>query len=1200
MAVNDQRLDQEIVLSVVLEEFRTALREEIEAARRSAASSGVRLLDGRRVGGAGGSTQYAFRVESALNLPDDSPGDLHVPGRPGRPLETTVVAIDGLQITVSVAEDLGDYVPSATLQSDLTFLLRALIQRVEGFASRENPAGARLLGESPSTGDPVDWPGDGLNRRQAEAVASALGRDTTFIGGPPGTGKTRTIGKIGEQLVRAGRTVLVVSHTNSAVDQALMEISADLGPDLIDGSVLRLGEPHDPRLIENERLQAATHIRERSQDLLDRKEELETERGAKTARLTIVQPLLAVARWLAQAPAEVASARDNLADVHEAKRETDELEASALKAEKSHLALIAIAEQARDLQGELDEAEPRREELDRWRTLLVPAEERLHEAERLAHHAHALYERTVAANAVSRRLRGLPKPAVQKHVVAQRRAAETAARDERDQISSRLADLREPLLELDGQVNAFEREHGATLAQLVEEELEAQQLAARARAIAMASRKRAKGLASSLRRKVRDRLAELAEWQLVDGRQVVDTESGIAALAGALAAAERALAGHSLDELQREETELTAALRAIVSELDEIEEALAAVETVVIGEAVVVATTLTRAYKRDSVQARRFDTVILDEASMAPIPALWVVAGLAEANVVVVGDPKQLPPIKHSEHPLAEKWLGEDIFHVAKVEQAADTGQPPANLVQLQVQYRMHPQISVIPNTLVYRGDLRDGDGVDDDSELDGWYQRGWGHDSPVLLVDMQPLNAWVTSVKTGRAAGSRLNFLSAIVSVDIAERLLQPDRPSIGSGERPRVLIEAPYRPQPRLVNRLIKEAGLEREVVPGTAHTFQGSEAPVVIFDFVLDEPHRQAGLFDPRRNDDNLRLLNVALTRARRRLIVLGDFAWISQHANRDASLRKLVAMLRDRYPLVSALDVVTDRLHTRAAEAHHLIAGGKDAPNHRRIVITQEHFFPLLARDLDSARKRVVIYSPFLTPDRVGELEPHLRAAIERGVRVWLVTKTLDERSAGHRETSASIENVLKRWGIEVLHKYHMHEKLIFIDDELLWSGSLNALSFSDTQEVMERRVSRDVVNDYSNVLRLDTLIAAHEQHEDVCPVCDGELVAAESRNGDPFYWRCLTEDGYTRSIDRPAPRDGLLPCAVASCGGPVEFKQMPSGPHWRCKDNPRHRQRVIASHLRLPRMRALIPRRELAQLVRDLAPRRPLGEQLSLS
>ena len=103
---------------------------------------------------------------------------------------------------------------------------------------------------------------------------------------------------------------------------------------------------------------------------------------------------------------------------------------------------------------------------------------------------------------------------------------------------------------------------------------------------------------------------------------------------------------------------------------------------------------------------------------------------------------------------------------------------------------------------------------------------------------------------------------------------------------------------------------------------------------------------------------------------------------------------------------------------------------------------------------------------------------------------------------------------------------------------------------------------------------------------------GRARPAESRNGDPFYWRCLVPDCYTRSLDRPAPRDGLLPCS--SCGGPVEVRQMPSGPHWRCTLNLRHRQRVV-THLKLPRMRELIARRDLARLERDL-PQRGLFEK----
>jgi multidrug efflux pump subunit AcrA (membrane-fusion protein) len=105
--------------------------------------------------------------------------------------------------------------------------------------------------------------------------------------------------------VRREGSVLVVSHTNSAVDQAILEIVHDLGDDLVDGSVLRLGTPRDQRLAERERLLAETHIKERSQELLDRQAELLHERADKTVRLEEVRRLLAIAEWRAQADTEL-------------------------------------------------------------------------------------------------------------------------------------------------------------------------------------------------------------------------------------------------------------------------------------------------------------------------------------------------------------------------------------------------------------------------------------------------------------------------------------------------------------------------------------------------------------------------------------------------------------------------------------------------------------------------------------------------------------------------------------------------------------------------------------------------------------------------------------------------------------------------------------------------------------------------------
>jgi hypothetical protein len=52
---------------------------------------------------------------------------------------------------------------------------------------------------------------------------------------------------------------------------------------------------------------------------------------------------------------------------------------------------------------------------------------------------------------------------------------------------------------------------------------------------------------------------------------------------------------------------------------------------------------------------------------------------------------------------------------------------------------------------LIYDQTLVDGEGVDEDSVLDGWFSRGWGHDRPVLRVDMRPLNAWVMNHPVAR-----------------------------------------------------------------------------------------------------------------------------------------------------------------------------------------------------------------------------------------------------------------------------------------------------------------------------------------------------------------------------------------------------------------------------------------------------------------
>jgi hypothetical protein len=378
-----------------------------------------------------------------------------------------------------------------------------------------------------------------------------------------------------------------------------------------------------------------------------------------------------------------------------------------------------------------------------------------------------------------------------------------------------------------------------------------------------------------------------------------------------------------------------------------------------------------------------------------------------------------------------------------------------------------------------------------------------------------------------------------------------------------------------------LLREEKLEEDARAGTVHNLQGSEASVVIFDLVNDEPQWRVGMFIQKYDDMTRRLLNVALTRARRRLIIVGDFNYIEKHSKKAFIGSKFIPFLRISYPCIDALDVVNSGLAAKAVKAQTLVTSGDVIPDEKRLVVTQEHFYKFLINDLTKAKQRIIIYSPFITQNRLSFLELQLRAAMERGVNVYVVTKSKQERKK-ERNLYEMLEKSLAKWGVIIIHKRGMHEKLIFIDDDILWEGSLNPLSFSNTSEHMERRVSRTVVKDYAHNLRLSDLVGEYEEGTPTCPVCGKELIACEGRD-DPFYWRCIDHNNgcfYTRSIDQPPLKDGIIKCR---CGSDVEYGEWGGKPAWRCTTNRHHHQPIVRTHLFLLKMREMIPPKKRSKL-----------------
>ena len=1283
MPQQHERQDREpIALTGMLAEFRDALEAEMKAARSHAATNAVSLVNGRRIAQVGGGYQYVFDIENALNLPGDAPGDLHVPGRSR--LEVTIISIDGTAITLSVPEQLGSVVPSAKLQSDLSQLMRRLIERIEALAERPNPTGDRVLGLEPASGSPQHVARDDqqLNAEQVKAVASSLGRDTTFIWGPPGTGKTSTIGAIGEALCRNGRSVLLVSHTNAAVDQALWHIGETVDPaELASGRVIRVGDPKDQRLLQEPDLLLGTHVAHRSEELTRHREELGDERTKQVKEAQRLSRLIDLCEWVTEADRDLETMSDELQEIQdiEAKLVQVRAEQSELSAQADHWTTAARAAQhAVRQETDLAELDQRNEDIRQRQALceskLVSARDGLAHSEKLLgsaqavaplrfragqlpspvdqtehvksatglaartaerrenlaarlSEAEAVHNESTSVGRLTRMWRRLPPPEKQIELVdhlkadlgkaTQQTTRADQALEKEEHVLSEVEELHRELRlaadvpQADEQAKAVDKQRGvveavhrrlgkvcrtleagmakrAGLSEAIErfrcdyilgpQEVLAEAEAREARLAEVKSHgdelvRQCAPRRDSLAQLLRGRLRALKDWGLAQETDET-AESMLVAIRDAHSRAVSETESMDLDELRRGRADVNERIKAIEHTIREIDEALKKVEELVIADATVVATTLTRAYLRDSIQSRRFDTVILDEASMAPIPALWVAASLADHNGVVVGDFKQLPPIVLSDNELAQKWLGRDVFEVAGMMSPVGA---PEHFVALREQFRMHPEISAIPNVLFYDNELRDARGTDCDSSLTCWYRHDWGFDCPVLLVDMEPVHAWVTSVPRGRRRSSRLNFLSATVCVDIAETLLRADRERLEPGERPRVLITCPYRPHAQLLEMLLREHDLTGDVLAGTTHSFQGSEADVVILDLVNDEPHWRVGMFNPNFDDRIRRLLNVALTRAKRRLIVLGDFKYIGKQAKKAFLGATLLPFLQSRYRCESALDIAPAGLSARAARAQSKVFGGEIEPDADRLTVTQEHFYPMLQGDISRAESRLVIFSPFITEARLAMLEPHLRAAVERGVRVFVVTKTRDEHDAGYR----FVEEALRTWGAVVIHKKGMHEKLVFVDDRVIWSGSLNPLSFRDTQEIMTRWDSPRVFKEFATTLRLHDLLAEYGEGPPSCPICGCEVVASEG-NRAPFYWRCVADHCYRRRIDQPPiAKDGIVRCL--NCGGDVIYGTWGDKRVWRCVENKRHRQPIAWTDLHLPKMRALIPKRELNKL-----------------
>jgi ATP-dependent RNA/DNA helicase IGHMBP2 len=255
-----------------------------------------------------------------------------------------------------------------------------------------------------------------------------------------------------------------------------------------------------------------------------------------------------------------------------------------------------------------------------------------------------------------------------------------------------------------------------------------------------------------------------------------------------------------------------------------------------------------------------FDLVAMDEASQATEPLSWVPLCLAR-KAVFAGDSNQLPPTIYSKE-AAQQGLQVTLFDRLKdiLPQTVQT--------LLRVQYRMHEDIMRYSSDRFYEGKLIAHESVarHTAAELEG-VQPTDLTSRPVTYVDTAGAGfdeSWNEMLE------SRENKGEAGLAVKLYNLLRE-------AGLRNKdIALLTPYVAQARLLKTLLREPGLEIGSVDG----FQGREKEAVIVSLVRSNESGQVGFLS------DLRRLNVALTRARRLLIVIGDSATISRHADYEA--------------------------------------------------------------------------------------------------------------------------------------------------------------------------------------------------------------------------------------------------------------------------------------------------------------------------
>ncbi len=638
-----------------------------------------------------------------------------------------------------------------------------------------------------------------------------------------------------------------------------------------------------------------------------------------------------------------------------------------------------------------------------------------------------------------------------------------------------------------------------------------------------------------------------------------------------VAKAEAAAKGKTRQSVASERKEANTRIKKTQSELSEITKKLENLKSEIVSEALVIGSTLTKVFLTPS-QVGKYDNLIVDEASMAILPAVHFASSQAKKRVVVSGDFRQLPPIINSNNETIDRTIGRNVFITSGVGRSLFEGVEIPNAGMLNWQYRMPDGLCKHVSDFAYNSQLRTAPGISREA-----LPAPEGMERSIVIIDTSELQPFADLDVTG----SRSNTIHAVIATKLLKTFASDE--AFGS-----VGYCTPFRSQSNLVKAMIKSDGVAGNVAAGTIHVFQGDEKDTIILDTVEGlGSFRSTGMHISQDHPANAQLMTVASSRAKERMIIIANLKLLDQKLPAKAFLRTLLAAGESDGTVIAAEELIpmrqigkdvradllkrneelkqikaefhaknaslrklqadlgkiqkeaTEDLAERRDEVARLeIAIGKRIRETNQLTIlikekqaqlnkreaevtareealdncsiTADEFDNVFLLHIEEATDLILIHSAFITPRRVTELRPAFENAAKRGVILKAVVPPPLKGQNGSIGPEQAKEAIqqLEEIGFIVDMRANIHEKLAIFDGRIVLHGSLNPLSFSNQNSEL-------MLRHYSPVLAVN-IARKSSPHGERSIEVPSDLV----RKDNPTCSKCGSLTAYyQKSIDR---------------------------------------------------------------------------------